>query len=101
MGVSIDRKEGTVEISLRDNFSQIGLQKINVGAKVEGKVVRVKPYGVFVDIGAKRDALLHISRMALYRVSNISDHAKIGQKIKARVLRADPKGTKSIAISML
>lgn len=100
--VNINRDKGTVGISLRRKTKRVALQTIQVGSEVEGKVVRYKPYGVFVDIGTKRDALLHISRMSLYKVNDITDYAKLGQIIKARVIKADLDGSnKSIAISLL
>jgi len=99
--VSINQEKGTVGISLRQQVKRVALRTIRVGDEVEGKVVRMKAYGVFVDIGTKRDALLHISRMSLYKVNNLNDYAKVGQRIKARVIRADPDDTKNIAISLL
>lgn len=98
--VSLNRDRGTVGISLRKKRKRVSLKTMKVGDEVEGQVVRVKNYGVFVDVGTKRDALLHISRMSLHRVNNISDYAKIGQTLKARVIRANTD-TKDIAISLL
>jgi len=98
--VSLNRDRGTVGISLREKSKRVSLKTMKAGDEVEGTVVRMKNYGVFVDIGTKRDALLHISRMSLHRVNNISDYAKIGQTLKARVIRVNAD-TKDIAISLL
>ena len=37
---------------------------------VKGKVVRLEPYGVFVDIGAERPGMIHISELARGYVKN-------------------------------
>ena len=99
--VSLNRDEGRVAISLRNQTQRaIPLETLKVGDEVEGKVVRMKQYGVFVDIGCKRNALLHISRVSLYKVENIADHVNVGDTVKVRVLRLD-SDEKNIAVSML
>jgi len=58
---------------------------------VRGKVVRVEPYGAFVDIGAERPAMLHVSEMAHGRVKQANRIVKEGDEIEARVLSVDRK----------
>lgn len=42
----------------------LSASKLKVGYEMEGTVVSVKPYGVFVDVGANRLGLLHIQTVA-------------------------------------
>lgn len=99
--LSLNREEGKVAISLREKTQRaIPLETLRIGDEVEGKVVRMKQYGVFVDIGCRRNALLHISRISLYKIANLTDYANVGDTIKVRVIRLDAE-QKNIAVSML
>ena len=99
--VSLNREGGKVAISLRPRTTRATpLESLNVGDEVEGKVVRLKKYGAFVDVGCKRNGLLHISRMSMYKVHNIADHVQVGQTVRVRVIQVD-KDNKNIAVSML
>ena len=54
---------------------------LSVGMEVEGTVKRVSEFGAFVDIGAGRDGLLHISELSTSRVHKVTDVVQEGQKI--------------------
>jgi predicted RNA-binding protein with RPS1 domain len=66
---------------------------------VKGKVVRLETYGAFVDIGAERPGMIHISELAQGYVKNASDVVKEGQEIEAAVLNVDRK-KRQIRLSM-
>ena len=78
-----------------------------VGQQIENaRVVKIVPYGAFVDIGhpSGRHALLHVTRMSLYKVGDITKHVNVGQRIKARIIHMDEKNDKQvgdIAVSIL
>lgn len=98
---SLNRKSGKVSLSLRPRTNRITpLERLHVGDEVEGKIVRLKRYGAFVDVGCKRNGLLHISRMSMYKVDNIADYVNVGQTVQVRVIRVDADN-KNIAVSML
>mmetsp|Transcript_31883 Transcript_31883/g.66535 ORF Transcript_31883/g.66535 Transcript_31883/m.66535 type:complete len:454 (-) Transcript_31883:68-1429(-) len=99
--LSINRPEAKVQISLRPSGKRaVPLETLHVGDEIEGKVVRLKQYGAFIDVGCKRNALLHISRITLYKVNNLADHVNVGDTVKVRVIRVD-SDAKNIAVSML
>eukprot|EP00797_Seminavis_robusta_P005616 Sro1372_g267130.1 30S Ribosomal protein S1 (372) ;mRNA; r:3552-4667 len=103
--ITVNREKGTVNVSLEARSTKRMISKQvssspRVGDEVEGKVVRLQQYGAFIDIGYNRNALLHISRMTMYKVLNIADHVKVGQTVKVRILRAS-NDSKDIAVSML
>jgi len=115
---TINRELGTVKLAFADAINTnraptIPVSALNVGDEIEGRVVRLKQYGAFVDIGSRRNALLHVSRMTLYKVASISDHVNVGDSVKVRILRLEadeeedgdsggkPRRIKNIAVSML
>jgi small subunit ribosomal protein S1 len=64
-------------------------KSIEVGAVMTGRVVSVREFGAFVDLGAGVQGLLHISEMGWSRVSDASAVATPGQEIVVKVLRVD------------
>jgi len=65
----------------------------------KGKVVRLETYGAFVEIGAERPGLVHISEMAHGYVKTPGDVVKEGDEIDVMVLDIDRK-KKQIRLSM-
>ncbi len=68
--------------------------KIVVGAVLSGRVVSVREYGAFVDLGAGVQGLLHVSEMAWSRVADPSQILSPGQEITVQVLRVEDGGQK-------
>ena len=66
---------------------------------VKGKVVRLETYGAFVEIGAERPGMIHISELARGYVKNASDVVKEGDEVEAKVLTVDRK-KRQIRLSM-
>ena len=56
----------------------------------EGVVKNITDFGAFVDLGGI-DGLLHITDMSWGRVSHPSELAKIGDKVRVKVLNFDPE----------
>ena len=61
------------------------------GMVAKGKVVRLETYGAFVDIGAERPGMIHISELSRGYVKTAADVVKEGDEIEAQVLSVDPK----------
>ena len=74
-------------------------QSIAVGAVVTGRVVSVRDFGAFIDLGAGVQGLLHVSEMGWSRVSHPSAVAAPGQELTVKVLRID-EGTQQIALGL-
>jgi len=62
---------------------------IEVGAVIAGRVVSVRDFGAFVDLGAGVQGLLHVSEMAWSRVNDPAQIVKAGDEVTVRVLRLD------------
>jgi len=65
----------------------------------KGKVIRLETYGAFVEIGAERPGLVHISEMAHGYVKTPGDVVKEGDEVDVMVLEIDRK-KKQIRLSM-
>lgn len=66
---------------------------------VKGKVVRLETYGAFVEIGAERPGMIHVSELAHGYVKTPSEIVKEGDEIEAKVIDVDRK-KKQIKLSM-
>ena len=69
------------------------------GVTVQGKIVRIENYGVFVDFGAERPGMVHVSELTNGFVRSPSDVVKIGDDVEARVLKVN-RGKQQIDLSM-
>ncbi len=58
---------------------------------VHGKVVRLEPYGAFLDIGAERPGMIHISELARGYVKSANEVVKEGDEVDAKILAVDAK----------
>lgn len=70
------------------------MEEVEVGKIYTGTVVRVEPYGVFVNILPGVDGMVHISQLADYRVNKVEDIANMGDELTAMVIDVDPSSGK-------
>jgi predicted RNA-binding protein with RPS1 domain len=63
--------------------------EINVNDVVTGKVVRLEKYGAFVEIGAERPGLIHVSELADDYVGSPSTVVSVGDVVQAKVIGVD------------
>jgi polyribonucleotide nucleotidyltransferase len=74
------------------------IAKPEVGTIYVGKVRDVRDeLGAFVEFLPKTDGLVHISEIANERVTKVSDHLKVGDKVKVKLVdvRKDPRTGKT------
>ena len=64
-------------------------KSIAVGAILTGRVVSVRDFGAFVDIGGGVQGLLHVSEMGWSRVTDTKQVVSPGQELAVKVLRVD------------
>ncbi|MDO9120366.1 MAG: S1 RNA-binding domain-containing protein [Anaerolineaceae bacterium] len=74
-------------------------REIKIGTTVKGNVVRLEKFGAFVEIGAERPGLVHISEMAHGYVKVPGDVVKEGDEIEAQVIEVNRR-KKQIKLSM-
>ncbi|MCX6039232.1 MAG: S1 RNA-binding domain-containing protein [Chloroflexi bacterium] len=66
---------------------------------VKGKVSRLETYGAFVEIGAERPGLVHVSEISHDYVKNPSEVLKEGDEVEAKILDVDRR-KKQIRLSI-
>jgi polyribonucleotide nucleotidyltransferase len=82
-GIGAEKAQSEIELMTKD---------VEPGQIYTGKVVRVEPYGAFVEILPGVDGMVHISQLADYRVPNVEDVVKIGDDIMVMVIDVDANG---------
>ena len=81
-------RRALLEEEQRANAAEVR-DKIVSGAVMTGRVISVRDFGAFVDLGAGVQGLLHVSEMSWSRVSAPSEIVKVGEEITVKVLRVD------------
>ena len=66
--------------------------EVESGAIYEGTVVKVVPFGAFVEVLPNTSGLLHISEIAHRRIQEVSEVLKEGDKVKVKVLEVSDDG---------
>lgn len=64
-----------------------------------GVITNITNFGAFVDIGIKKDGLVHISEISDEFISDISTAVRLNQQVMVKVLSAD-NNTGRIQFSM-
>ncbi len=72
---------------------------IRPGNKYSGEVIRLEKFGAFIDIGAERPGLVHVSEMRDEYVSDPGEIVKVGEKVEVSVLEVDSK-KRQVRLSM-
>ena len=63
-----------------------------MGKTYRGKVVRIMPFGAFVQIMPNTDGLVHISQLSEERVGRVEDAVNLGDEIDVKVTEVDKQG---------
>ncbi|KRL37750.1 S1 domain-containing RNA-binding protein [Liquorilactobacillus uvarum] len=71
---------------------------IEVGAKVTGKVSGITSFGAFVDLGERKNGLVHISEISDSYVKDIHDVLSVGDEVTVKVLSIADDGKISLSI---
>lgn len=77
----------------------ISINDIKAGMEFSGTVCNIADFGVFVDIGADTEGLVHISQICSERINHPSEVIKIGETVKVRVIDTDTD-KKRISLTM-
>jgi polyribonucleotide nucleotidyltransferase len=100
-GTKIDIEEdGTVYIAaVEGKGADLAIERIEalgespeIGRIYTGKVVRIEPFGAFVEILPGTDGLVHISQLDSERVNSVEDVVGMGDEITVMITDIDPMG---------
>lgn len=64
--------------------------ELKEGSRIQGKVVRLQPFGAFVELRPGVDGLIHVSAMSDRRIAHPRDVVKVGQEVTVQVEKIDP-----------
>lgn len=68
------------------------VREYKVGEIVEGPVVKIMDFGAIVQLGPKQDGMIHVSELKNGFVKNVEEVVRVGDRVRAKILRADPDG---------
>ena len=83
-----------------EQATRISLADLEPKMKFEGEVKAVELYGAFVDFGAEKDGLVHISQISENPVNRVADVLQEGDKVTVWVHQVDPEQGR-IALTMI
>ena len=66
--------------------------EVEVGRIYRGKVVRILPFGAFVEVLPNQDGLVHISKLTDHRVERVEEVANVGDEIMVKATEIDSQG---------
>jgi small subunit ribosomal protein S1 len=96
-----DRERKKLVFSQRDAVRSASFSQLEIGQLVEGKIVAIKPFGVFVDFEGST-GLLHIKQISQNFIESLPAVFQIGQQIKAMIVSLDEgKGRISLSTRVL
>ena len=88
--MKVDQKDKRIALSM-NLPPEMTWDELKTGDAVTGKVVRIESFGVFVDIGAERPGMVHVSELASGFVKSPSDVVSVGDEVEARILKINRK----------
>jgi small subunit ribosomal protein S1 len=94
----VDRKSRRISLSMVEP-PDVDMRTLKPDMLLTGKVVRLESFGAFVDIGAGRDGMIHVSEMGRGYVGGPSEIVSLGDEVQVRVLEVDSRRGR-IALSM-
>jgi len=63
--------------------------EIEVGMELEGTIRNITEFGVFVDIGGRREGMIHVSELDHRFVKDPNEIVKSGEKVRVKVIEID------------
>ncbi len=90
--------EDRIEVSMFKPL-QLEWREIEKDMVLKGKVVELEKFGAFVDIGAERPGLVHISELTQGYVKNASEVVSVGDEVEVKILDFNRR-RKQIKLSM-
>ena len=100
--LAVDRERERVSLSrkkiLKSPWETVD-ERYQEGEVITGTVVRIAPFGAFVEIEPGVDGLVHISELSRRRIDKVEDVVDIGEEVYVKILNINPE-EKRIALSI-
>lgn len=102
MVLSIDKENCRISLGIKqlqpDPWDDIA-KDYALGTQVEGTIIKVTGFGAFAEFGDGLEGLIHVSQLSSKKVSEPDQGVKVGDNIKAKVIKVDTN-SKKIALSI-
>jgi ribosomal protein S1 len=72
-----------------ENVERVAIADLEPKMRFDGRVTRTELYGAFVDFGAERDGLVHISQISDEQVNRVADKLAEGDEVSVWVQEVD------------
>jgi small subunit ribosomal protein S1 len=95
---NLDRERNRISLAMHEPPRR-KIKDLKPGMVFEGKVTRLTPYGVFVDIGLRRDGMVHVTEISRGYVRDPADILTVGDVVQVKVLKINRK-KRRVALSM-
>jgi len=91
--LSVDQEKQRIALGLKqmqeDPWTTVIPANYRPGMVVAGTVTKIANFGVFVELEAGLEGLLHISEISDQKVEKPEDNLKVGQPVEVKILRVD------------
>ena len=102
MVLNIDKENCRISLGVKqlepDPWDDIA-KNYSIGMEVDGEIIKITGFGAFAEFGDGLEGLIHITQLGPENVSQPDQVVKIGQKIKAKIIKVDASN-KKIALSI-
>ncbi len=95
--LKIDRENKKVSIGYKQLQPQpwdLAADKYHVGEVIKGKVVRIVPFGAFVEVEKGIDGLVHVSQISHERIETPATVLNVGDEVEAKIMAFDVEAKK-------
>ena len=95
--LKVDKENKKVSIGYKQLQPQpwdLAAEKYSVGEVVHGKVVRIVPFGAFVEVEKGIDGLVHVSQISNERIETPASVLNVGDEVDAKIMALDPAAKK-------
>lgn len=90
--IGIENSKIFLSMKKLENDPWVGIEKkFKVGDKIEGLIIKVNPFGLFVELDKNIQGLAHVSQLSDKGAVNPMDIAKVGEKREFYVVSLEPK----------
>ncbi len=95
--LKIDRENKKVSIGYKQlqprPWDLVG-DKYNIGDVIHGKVVRIVPFGAFIEVEKGVDGLVHVSQISHTRIETPATCLNVGDEVDAQIIAIDTDARK-------
>jgi small subunit ribosomal protein S1 len=87
---NVDQETGRIDLTMV-RPPGVSWNDLEIGQVLTGKVVRVEKFGAFIDVGAERPGMVHVSELASGYVSSPTEVVKVGDEVQVKVIKVNSK----------